>query len=341
MTVTRFEVPPDRWADRPPEQRGVARDRVRLLVVRPDGITHARFEDLPRFLDPGDVLVVNTSATRPAAIDAVGFDGPVTVHLSAPRGDGRWVIELRLDGGRTPLLDARPGDAVRLRGGGTAVLEDPVAAGPRGTRLWAATVAVPGGDVSRHLADHGRPISYTLGRAPLTDHQTVFATHPGSAEMASAGRPFSDRLVTRLVSGGVLVVPVSLHAGVSSQEAGEAPQPEWRDVPAATAHVVNDAVARGSRVVAVGTTATRALESAVEQGGRVRPVTGPTDLVVTPEQGVRVVAGLVTGWHEADASHLMLLEAVAGAALVGRAYEAALAGPYLWHEFGDSCLLLP
>lgn len=341
MTAPRFAVPRERWADRPPEHRGSPRDGAQLLVARPDGVVHTRFDQVGAHLAPGDVLVVNTSATRPAAIDGVGFDGPVTVHLSTRRDDGRWVVELRLDEGRTPLLDGRPSDAVRLRGGGTAVLEAPVAAGPRGVRLWTAVLDVPGGDVDRHVAEHGRPISYTGAHLPLADHQTVFATHAGSAEMASAGRPFSDRLVTRLVSAGVLIAPITLHAGVSSQEAGEAPQPEWRHVPAATAHVVGDAVARGSRVVAVGTTATRALESAVDPGGRVQPATGFTDLVITPERGVRVVGGLVTGWHEADASHLLLLEAVAGADLVARAYEAALAGTYRWHEFGDSCLLLP
>ena len=159
--------------------------------------------------------------------------------------------------------------------------------------------------------------------------------------MASAGRPFSARLVTDLVARGIEVAPVTLHAGVSSQELGEPPRPEWADVPAGTAARVERARRAGRRVVAVGTTVTRALESAVDRRGRVRRFRGWTDLVLGPRRPVVAVDGLVTGWHEPGASHLQLLEAVAGRELVDRAYREALAGPYLWHEFGDSALFLP
>lgn len=179
------------------------------------------------------------------------------------------------------------------------------------------------------------------GRHPLSAYQTVFATHPGSAEMASAGRPFTDALVTRLVARGVVLAPVTLHAGVSSPEQGEPPMPERYSVPPVTARLMEVVRAAGGRVVAVGTTVTRALESAASDDGVVRPGSGWTDLVLGPERSARVVDGLVTGWHAPGASHLRLLEAVAGADLVERAYAAALAGDYLWHEFGDSALLLP
>ena len=209
----------------------------------------------------------------------------------------------------------------------------------RGNRLWRARV---GGDLQTLLAVAGRPIAYGYldRRYPLTAYQSVFSTVPGSAEMPSAGRPFTRSLVTELVSRGVAVAPITLHTGLSSQEAGEAPQPERFEVPDATARLVNAVRAGGGRVVAVGTTVTRALESAVVDD-RLVARRGWTDRVVTPADPPRVVTGLITGWHDPQASHLLLVEAVAGAALTQRAYDAAVAGGYLWHEFGDSALLLP
>ena len=176
---------------------------------------------------------------------------------------------------------------------------------------------------------------------PLSAYRSVFALDHTSAEMPSASRPFTTELVTRLVSSGVLVAPISLHTGVSSLEGHEAPYPEWFSVPATTADVVNAARERGGRVVAVGTTVVRALESAVDGRGRLRPAEGWTDVVIGPERGVRAVDGLVTGWHEPTASHIDMLLAVAPEDLVVEAYERAWAAGYRWHEFGDSHLLLP
>lgn len=339
-----FVLPPHREATRPPERRGLARDAVALLVARPGRIDHTRFASLGAHLAPGDLLVVNTSATVPAALDGTWRGRHVVVHLSTRRDDDTWVVELRRSDGTGPVLDAASGDVVGLAEGGTTTLRVPD--GPtsgRGVRLWRAELAVPTAYRARWLRRHGRPIAYghVAGRFPLEDHQTVFARHPGSAEMASAGRPFTTRLVTDLVGRGIRLAPVTLHAGVSSLEAGEPPRPERFEVPSATADLVEQTRRSGGRVVAVGTTVTRALETAVDVRGRVRPARGWTDLVLGPGRPVRVVGGLVTGWHEPGSSHLRLLEAVAGADLVAQAYAAALGGPYLWHEFGDSALLLP
>jgi S-adenosylmethionine:tRNA ribosyltransferase-isomerase len=314
---------------------------VRLLVARPDGIAHARFTHLPDVMHPGDLLVVNTSAMRPAAVDATLDGDAVVVHLSTALADGGWVVEVRRTDGTGPAPDCAAGDLLLLAGGGRLELARP--AHPDSGRLWRARVTVPGGDVAAFMVVHGRPIVYghPPHRWPLADYQTVFARRAGSAEMPSAGRPFTPRLITDLVGRGVIVAPVTLHAGVSSAEAHEPPGAEWFDVPEATAALVEHTRHLGRRVVAVGTTVTRALESAATADGRVRAARGWTDLVLGPRRSARVVGGLITGWHEAAASHMLLLEAVAGADLVGRAYEAALAGPYLWHEFGDSCLLLP
>lgn len=353
---TRFAAAPDAFAAAPAERRGLRRDQVRLLVADGvHGLTDTVFTHLPDHLRAGDVVVVNDSATVAGQLDAVSSrHGAVVVHLATPLDDGSWVVEVRRapDADRS-VLDAEPGDLLALAAGTSYLrLVEPYpepGSSPtgRGNRLWRAQVASGRPDL-RAVADrYGRPISYGYlsQRYPLGDYQTVFGHRPGSAEMPSAGRPFTESLVTRLVSRGVLVAPVTLHTGVSSQEAGEAPLPEWFEVTAGTAAVVNAARAGGGRVVAVGTTATRALESAVRSAtdGSARVVAGSgwTTRVVTPADPPRVVDGLVTGWHDPDASHLLLVEAVAGPDLTQAAYEAASGGGYLWHEFGDSCLLLP
>ncbi len=340
---TSFSLPAALSATEPPEQRGLARDGVRLLVAAGDRITATRFTEIGRFLRPGDVLVVNTSATRPAAVDARRADRTAPLHLSTVLDDGSWVVEVRrggpVDG---PATDVVPAERLSLPGGRSlTILESYPHSGPDGSRLWRAKPDRPV-DVDAYLRRHGRPIryGYVPRRWPLSAYQTVFATQPGSAEMPSAGRPFTDRLVTTLAANGVGITPVLLHTGVSSPEPHEPPYPERYRVPAATARLVNAARAGGGRVVAVGTTAVRALETVSAWDGTVVPGEGWTDLVLGPDRPVRVVDGLVTGWHAPHASHLLLLEAVAGAAMVQRAYDAALSARYLWHEFGDSCLLL-
>ncbi len=343
--VTRFPAPDVATAPAPPEARGLARDEVRLLVARPYGVVHARFRDLPRHLEPGDLVVVNNSATVAAEVDA-SLDGrAVVLHAASRLDEGTWVVELRTapDADRA-ILDARPGDRVAVG----PVKVELLAAYPHegssptgtGSRLWRAFAH---GDLRRHLDRAGRPIAYGYldRRYPLSAYQSVFASVPGSAEMASAGRPFTHALLTRLIARGIGVAPITLHTGVSSQEAGEGPQPEWFDVPAATARLVESTRASGGRVVAIGTTVTRALESAVDAHDRVGPARGWTERVVTPADPPRVVDGLVTGWHDPQASHLLLVESIAGPSLTQTAYDAAVAGHYRWHEFGDSALLLP
>lgn len=328
-----FDLPPELEAHEPPEARGLARDGVRLLTSRSDRLDHGRFTDLPEQLEPGDVLVVNTTATMPAAVDLP--DSERTVHFSTLAQDGTWIVELRH--GSEPDPTGTEGERIALPGRVNLVLLRRHAS----RRLWHASLSTP--DVPTYLARFGRPIryGYVAERWPIESYQTAFATAPGSAEMPSAGRPFTPELVTRLVSRGVLIVPLTLHTGVASPEFHEPPYAEWFEVPEVTARVVNDAKLRGARVVAVGTTAVRALESTTTSGCWVEPASGWTELVITPERGVCVVSGLLTGFHEPKASHLLMLEAIAGQDLVRRSYEAALERRYLWHEFGDLNLLLP
>jgi S-adenosylmethionine:tRNA ribosyltransferase-isomerase len=340
VSALAFDLPHALEATAPPEARGLERDAVRLLVAeRSNGrITHARFHDLPRLLAAGDLLVVNTSGTLPAALDATRADGSACVlHVAtqAPHlpGDRGWVVELR----DTP----RPQSGERVTVAGDASFEL-AAAYAAGSRLWLARFEADD-PLPRHLERHGRPIryGYVPEPRPLADYQTVFATQPGSAEMPSAGRPFTAELVTRLVARGILLAPITLHTGVSSPERHEPPYPERYTVPATTARLVNETHSSGGRVIAVGTTVVRALESAAAPDGTVAPADGWTGLVVTPQRGLFAVDGLITGWHEPQASHLQLLEAAAGEPLLRRSYDAALAAGYLWHEFGDSHLVLP
>jgi len=339
-----FDNPGGATAPAPPEVRGSARDDVRLLVARLGRIEHRRFADLVDVLEPGDLVVVNNSATVNAEIDAVRGRQRIVLHAAGRLDDGTWVVELRTspDAGE-PVLDARPGETIGV-GELPLTLLAPYphagsAPGGNGNRLWRARVE---GDLRNLLDRCGRPIAYGYldRRYPLAAYQSIFARVPGSAEMASAGRPFTDALLTGLVARGIGVAPVTLHTGVSSQEAGEGPQPEWYDVPAATARLVQLTRESGGRVVATGTTVTRALESAVRDGV-VEPSSGWTDRVVTPGDPPAVVDGLITGWHDAGASHLLLVEAIAGTQLAQAAYDEALGAGYRWHEFGDSALFLP
>ncbi|MFH8770901.1 S-adenosylmethionine:tRNA ribosyltransferase-isomerase [Streptomyces sp. NPDC017958] len=381
MTVA-VKVPEELSARVPAEQRGpgLDRDDVRLLVSRGTEVTHHVFAELPRLLRAGDLLVVNTSPTLAAAVDGRIGHARVVVHFSTRGDDGRWAVELRDPDGRGTTrareesrarsapwkggggrrAGGPAGREVFLPGGARLVLEEPLSG--RGERLWWARVS--GAEVLRVLREHGRPIrySYTERDQPLSVYQTVFALPTpdgaGSAEMPSAARPFTARLVAELVSRGVQFAPITLHTGVASAEAHEPPYPERFAVPAASAQLINAVRASragretlpgqggggrrlGGRVIAIGTTAVRAVESAAGPDGVVRAAEGWTDLVVTPERGVRVVDGLLTGLHEPEASHLLMLQAVAGRAAVDRSYEEALRGLYLWHEFGDVHLVLP
>ena len=333
-----FVVPEELEATAPPEFRGLERDQVPLLVAEPGAIRHRRFCDLGDELRPGDLLVVNNSATIPAAID---IDGETVVHFSTELPGGLRVIEVRHRFGNTtrPALQMVPGN-LPLPDGGTIELLAPFPVDSPTRRLWVSHLD---GDSSLRslLSQWGRPISYAPNheRFPIGVYQTVFAADPGSAEMPSAGRPFSTELVASLVSRGIGIVPLTLHAGVSSLETGEPPYPEWFHVPEATSDRVNRARAGGGRVIAVGTTVVRALETVSDSLGVTHPGRGWTDLHINQGTPVRSVDGVVTGWHEPRSTHLDMLLAIADRTLVAASYEAAIHLGYLWHEFGDSHLI--
>lgn len=351
-----FTLPAHLEASTPPEARGLRRDEVRLLVSRVDtgAIHHSRFDDLPRWLSPGDLLVVNTSGTMNAALPARTADGrPFELHLSTRVPGNFWVVEVRRPGpvASQPSRHAHAGTAFEVDGGGRVTLLAPyplAGAVDAPSRLWIAALQL-GGPVMPYLDRFGSPIryGYVTRSWPSAMYQTVFATEPGSAEMPSAGRPFTPELVTRLVSGGVEIAPLLLHTGVASLEEHEPPYEEYFRVPSETADRVNAARRGGRRVVAVGTTVVRALESVTDSRGRTSAGEGWTGLVITPERPLRAVNGILTGFHEPKATHLAVVtQAIAAAggrapvAHLDRAYRAAQEAGYLWHEFGDSHLVV-
>jgi S-adenosylmethionine:tRNA ribosyltransferase-isomerase len=338
-----FELPHALEAHVPPEWEGRPRDDVRLLVADGRGLAHRRFRDLPHALVPGDLLVVNTSATVAASLACFHpAHGALDLHLATRLPGDAWIVELRHPAG-TPWRRAASGDTVALAAGSARLIAPFPLDGPAtGSRLWLASLDldVPLDEVLRR---HGRPVRYgdAPRDVPLEAFQTIFAREPGSAEMPSAARPFSARVVRDLRARGVGLAEILLHTGLSSLEEGEPPHPEPWSVTHETAARVADAREFGGRVIAVGTTVVRALESSAARTGEVEAGGGFTELTVEPATGVRAVDGLLTGWHEPRASHLRLLEAVAGRAVVEESYAAALEAGYRWHEFGDLHLVLP
>ncbi len=359
-----FQLPPDLEAGEPPEARGLARDQVKLMVsycrdesisgdeaIADERLFHTDFRHLGDFLEPGDLLVINTSGTLNAAVPVRRMDGArLELHLSTHLPADLWVVELRLPGqpGTQPFYKARPGERLILPAGGQVILltpyrsdqrmDDP--ADPR-RRLWIAELHLPQ-PLQPYLERYGTPIHYKYVREtwPTAYYQTVYANEPGSAEMPSAGRAFTPELITRLIAKGVQFAPLILHTGVASLEEHEPPYEEYYRLPADTADRINAAHAAGKRVIAVGTTVIRALETVTDPAGHTAPGQGWTSLVITPQHPIASVDGLLTGFHEPKSTHLAMLAALAGAAHVQQAYAQALANGYLWHEFGDLHLIL-
>jgi S-adenosylmethionine:tRNA ribosyltransferase-isomerase len=349
-----FVLPAELEASQPPEARGLGRDQVNLMVskISSDQMYHTRFRQIGEFLNPGDVLVINTSGTLNAALNVTRLGGmPLELHLSTHLPEDLWVVELRLPGvaGTAPFYEAVEGEILELPGGAKAQLLAPYRPSrldqehaPALRRLWVTRLEIPQ-PLGLYLAKYGFPIRYKYVRQdwPISYYQTVYATEPGSAEMPSAGRAFTPELITRLVARGVLLAPLILHTGVASLEEHEPPYEEYYRVPATSAYLVNNARKAAGRIIAVGTTSVRALETVTGPDGCVDAGEGWTDLVITPERGLFGIDGLLTGLHEPRSSHLSMLASLAGPDHLRKAYSEALNQGYLWHEFGDLHLILP
>jgi S-adenosylmethionine:tRNA ribosyltransferase-isomerase len=330
-----FTLPPELEAREPVESSGRSREDVRLLVTSgaSGAPTHAGFADIGNFLAPGDRIVLNASATVPSRLRAHAHDGsPFDLHVSTRLLGGICVVEAREH-------KPQPGEVAMLDGGATVTF---LRRHRNSNRLWAARL---GGtdDVIAYLFRWGRPIAYrhVRGNWPIQTYQTVYASEAGSAEMPSAGRPFTQAILKGLTECGIRISRIVLHTGVSSPERDEPPYEEQFCVPANAAAEIAQTRASGGRIIAVGTTVVRAIESATDDRARIAGTAGWTDLVITAQRRLRFVDGMITGFHEPRSSHLAMLEAVAGKIHVRRAYDEAIAGRYLWHEFGDTHLLLP
>ena len=353
LSSMEFQLPPELEASEPPEARGLRRDEVRLMVsnYRTDQVMHTRFDRLAEYLSDGDVLVVNTSRTRNSALLASREDGAVIeLHVSTHLDDNQWTVEARSisETGKTKHLEnARAGEVLSLQGGATAVLQAPYVSDcndnstPSET-LWLANIDFPQ-EVDDYLARYGFPIryNYVKERWSLDYYQTIYATEAGSAEMPSAGRPFTAELLEQLASKRIRIAPLILHTGISNLETHEPPYKEFYRVSPETASIVNTAREVGHRIIAVGTTAIRALETVTNGDGTTHAGEGWTCLVITPQRGLRAVDALLTGMHEPEASHLAILESLAGLSHIKIVYNEALRNGYLWHEFGDLHLILP
>jgi len=332
-------LPPALRASRPAERRGIRRDQVKLLVIdrKAEAVHHSRFDRLGDLLSPGDLLVVNTSRVMPAGVRAVRVSGQAIQLRPCVRRAGSWDA-LSVQPG-PPFENVALAQGETLRIGETVVTV--VARPPAIPLLWHLRLG-PVDDLELILR-HGEPIrySYVPEPLPLDSYQTVYASRPGSAEAPSAGRPFSWQLLAALRSRGVGLAEVVLHTGLSSfqDDAFDAQHhlfEEWFEVSPETARAVNSA----ERVVAVGTTVVRALESAATWEGRIMPAQDWTQLRIGPERPPRAIDMLITGLHEPQASHFDLLRAFVPGPLLRRAYAEAVERDYLWHEFGDSALII-
>jgi S-adenosylmethionine:tRNA ribosyltransferase-isomerase len=340
--VLRFQRPPQLQATSPPEVRGMDRDEVRLLVSAAHGHEHTHFHQLHRFIPRGSLLVVNASATLPASLPAHGPAGPFVLNLSTRYGPTLWLAEPRWSAHEPGPLPLEAGQHIDVAG-------VPARVGAEYPGLPRLRFVRFDTDVSPAMWRSGQPIRYAYVAAPypgIDAYQTMFANAPGSAEMPSAGRPFTPAVIDSLRAHGVRIVHVVLHTGVSSLEV-EAENvedhplyPEPFIIPAPTADALNAARAEQRPIIAVGTTVVRALESAWD-GARVRSAAGFTRVFIRPDQPAHVVDGLITGLHDPLASHLAMLLAIADRNLIFSGYDEAVREGYLWHEFGDSHLILP
>jgi S-adenosylmethionine:tRNA ribosyltransferase-isomerase len=293
-----------------------------------------------------------------AALKAERQDGTaLDLHLSTQLPADLWIVEVRrfTDAATQPFRRAMAGETLYLPERATATLHAPYPRDTAGSRLWISTLDVPD-PLNEYLKRHGFPIRYGYVREswPISYYQTVYATEVGSAEMPSAGRAFTPELITDLIARGVQFAPLILHTGVASLEEDEPPYEEFYRVSPDTARLVNAARVVGRRVVAVGTTVVRALETVTDEDGVTHPSEGWTSLIITSERGIRSVDAMLTGLHEPRSTHLAMLEAlvegepsapVSGRRLLGKehlrlAYGQALREGYLWHEFGDLHLIL-
>ncbi|MYL32450.1 S-adenosylmethionine:tRNA ribosyltransferase-isomerase [Pontibacillus yanchengensis] len=336
--ATSFHIPEFLHAEVPPEHKGMSRDEVRLMVLQEDedSAYHKRFEEIDQFLEDGDVIVLNNSRTIPPVLKGCLGKQNVEIRLSRKISTNQW--EALLLGTFRQInvpIQFPEGLEATISGLGS---EPP---------LVTLSFSKGGSSLLDYIYRYGEPVRYEYIHHPwpLETYQTVYGAIPGSVEMPSAGRAFTWDLLSKLKAKGVQTTYIQLHAGLSYYEQNRWPNPknhpEAFNVPEETARLITQAKQNSNRVIAVGTTVVRALESAVNEHGEVKAISGITRLYIDQNHRVITVDGLLTGFHEPEASHLHMLTAFLPEKKLMKAYGEALHKGYLWHEFGDMNLILP
>jgi S-adenosylmethionine:tRNA ribosyltransferase-isomerase len=345
-SIIQFDLPQHLACPKPTEERNLERDEVRLLVTTNSGqIEHSTFNHLPSFLQKDDVLVVNTSATVPAALPILlPGEKKGRLHLSTRLNNKKWLVEIReITGNKTiRWYEGEERMIFQLPSGANVTLEQRFYKNSQWLDLWVADFNI-NQSMQSYLSKNALSIQYDkLDRQyPLSYYQTFFSFHPGSSEMPSAGRGFTSNLIDRLLKSGVTLAPIMLHTGVSSLEENETPYPEYMEIDPVTASIINTAKNQGRRIIAIGTTAIRAIETAVNNEGIVTPFRGNTELFIDENYTMKIADGLLTGFHEPKASHLNMLQSIGGFERINIAYKEAIKAGYYWHQFGDLHLILP
>ena len=343
-----FNLPPELAAKEPPERRGIGRDQVHLLVIdRENGKrTHTRFDHIGEFLQAGDLLVFNSSRTLPAALKGCAAKAApcIEARLAEHLPDDSWLVLLLCQNGDPFGCGLRDGMDIHFGDDLTATV---IRRDERIPRLWQMRFSKSGTELVDEIYRLGQPIRYEYVSAPwdLDYYQTVYAQQPGSAEMPSAGRAFTWKLLFDLKRRGIEIAYIVLHTGLSSYmdddlDARHPTSEEEYFISEATAEKINRAHVQKRRVIAVGTTVVRALESAAAENARVTAGHNYTRLRITENHRLKMVNSLLTGMHEPEASHLDLLTAFLPPEQIRAAYEEAVELKYLWHEFGDLNLII-
>ncbi|MBD2731945.1 S-adenosylmethionine:tRNA ribosyltransferase-isomerase [Nostoc sp. FACHB-892] len=343
-----FVLPSELSAKEPPEQRGIPRDAVRLMVIDhlTKAVNHTQFNQLGTFLRPGDLLVFNSSRTLPAVLASceTSTGECLQIRLAHHLSDGSWLALLICQNGEPFTCGLRSGMQIQLNNQLSATVGE---RDPHIPRLWKLRFSQSGSELIQSLYRIGQPIRYEYVSAPwaLDAYQTVYAREPGSAEMPSAGRAFTWQLLFNLKRVGIDMTQIVLHTGLSSYldddlDAQHPASEEEYLIPEVAATKINQTRRAGGRIIAVGTTVVRALESVVDERGIVMPGHGYTRLHITATHKLKAADGLLTGLHEPQASHLDLLTAFLPASVIHDAYENAVQMEYLWHEFGDLNLII-
>jgi len=344
-----FQLPKILECSSPTEVRNLKRDEVKLMVSERhnDKITHTQFSNIDHFLTKNNVLVVNTSGTINAALKTTlpnNEDG--RIHLSTQISKNEWIAEIRkvVDNKTVRYTDIEENQILSIPNNHHIKIVSPFYDENRNKQhlqLW--KISFFGIDnMDEYLNKYGQAIAYSTVDVeyPQSYYQTVFAKEMGSSEMPSAGRAFTPYLIEKLKAKGVKIVPILLHTGVSSLEANEKPYPEYFEVSKETANALNEYTLQGKRIIAVGTTAIRAVESATNKKGKVQAQKGWTNLFITPANGIKIIDGMLTGFHEPKASHLLMMQALATTEHLSICYNQAIENSYKWHEFGDMHLLM-